>query len=270
MLREAGPEPFFFGADGARLFGIHHEPFARGRNAQTGIVICYPIGQEYVRSHAALAALANRLARAGFHVLRFDYTGSGDSEGEECELAACKRDIAAAVDELRQGTGVTRVWLFGLRLGATLAAEAAQAGGVDGVAMWEPVIRGEPHIAELRASQRDWAKSQGESMGRSNEGGEEFLGFWFTRTMCREILAIDMLASARSPAPSLLLLGEPDAHAPAVDALERTWSTLRPRPAVSRMAIASGGFWRKIEDAGGPLIPTHALDQIVECLCQAN
>jgi len=265
MLRDIDPEPFFFGPAEAQLFGIYHQPRTRDRRAQTGVVICYPIGQEYIRSHAALAALACRLARSGFHVLRFDYGGSGDSQGETCDLATCKRDVARAVEELRRGAALSRVWLLGLRLGANLAAEAvALASNIHGLVLWEPVIRGEPHLAELRGLQSQWVASQCEPAGQSNDSGQEILGFWLSGALQKQIQAIDMLDSERPRVTSIVLLGEANRPSPLLEQLERALTSAG-TPVVST-SIRSGGFWYKVEDKQAAIIPNQALDEIVECL----
>ena len=49
------------------------------------MVLCYPGGQEYIRSRRAFRQLAIRLSSAGFPVLRFDYHGCGDSSGDDDE-----------------------------------------------------------------------------------------------------------------------------------------------------------------------------------------
>ena len=69
--------PLFFGAASRSLFGWYHAP-AEPRRA-TGVVICNPIGDDDVRAHRPLRHLAERLARAGLAVLRFDFDGTGDS-----------------------------------------------------------------------------------------------------------------------------------------------------------------------------------------------
>ena len=53
------------------LFGFFHP--AVGVSRATGVVLCPPVGADLVRAHRALRHLAERLARAGFDVLRFDF-----------------------------------------------------------------------------------------------------------------------------------------------------------------------------------------------------
>jgi len=64
---------FYFGAGERRLFGVYTPARHGGRR---GAVLCPPWGQEYLRAHRSIAQLANTLATAGVHVLRFDYSGT--------------------------------------------------------------------------------------------------------------------------------------------------------------------------------------------------
>ena len=91
---ELQARPLHFGPVGSPLFGCYHPPDGAAR--RSGVVLCYPFGQEYVRAHRAFRLLANRLASVGFHVLRFDYHGCGDSSGGRGrgDLSRWKSDTA--------------------------------------------------------------------------------------------------------------------------------------------------------------------------------
>ncbi len=68
-----------FGTSGRELFGIYHaaEVVSPSRPA---VLLCNPFGQEAVRAHRIYRILAERLARAGHNVMRFDYYATGDSD----------------------------------------------------------------------------------------------------------------------------------------------------------------------------------------------
>jgi alpha/beta superfamily hydrolase len=113
--------PFYFGAPGRRLFGVHLAPQEARRDC--AVVLCYPMGQEYINSHRAFRHLARLLADEGFHVLRFDYFGCGDSEGE-CKQGTMSQwlsDVSTAILEVRNRSRVGAICLVGLRLGASLS-----------------------------------------------------------------------------------------------------------------------------------------------------
>ena len=146
-------EPFYFGPPTGRLFGCYHEPPSWPARDQ-GVVLCYPSGQEYIRSHRACHHLAARLARAGFPTLRFDYSATGDSAGDDQEagLEQWTVDLRLAVDELKARGGVEQVIVVGLRMGASLALMAAPGiPGLAGLVLWEPVVDGRRYLAELQA-----------------------------------------------------------------------------------------------------------------------
>jgi pimeloyl-ACP methyl ester carboxylesterase len=143
-------EPFFFGSSDSALFGVYHRPTGAPRDH--GVLLCPPIGQEYVRSHWAMRQVAVALARAGFHALRFDWFAVGDSAGESREGSVERwvGDVALAAAELRDVAAVKRLSLVGLRLGATLAA-AAMARGLRArdLVLWDPVVRGADYLEEM-------------------------------------------------------------------------------------------------------------------------
>ena len=117
--------PTLFGTGARQLFGIYHAPDgAVVRDA--GVVLCHPAPQDYSQTYWAMHKLASMLAGAGFHVLRFDYSGTGDSSGSAAEvtLGVWQDDILAAVAELQDMSGARRVSLAGMRLGAALAMRA--------------------------------------------------------------------------------------------------------------------------------------------------
>jgi pimeloyl-ACP methyl ester carboxylesterase len=72
--------------------------------------------------------LARRLAAAGFVVMRFDYSGIGDSRPREDALpfaASAVEETRQAMDFLAESRGVTRFVLFGICSGADNALRAA-------------------------------------------------------------------------------------------------------------------------------------------------
>jgi pimeloyl-ACP methyl ester carboxylesterase len=117
-------------------------------------VLCYPLAREYLLAHPTFRYLARLLAGSGYHVLRFDYFGTGDSAGE-FEQAGLERwiaDIHTAIEELRDVGRVGQITLLGLRFGGTLAAMAARGRrDVNQLVLWNPVIDGADYLAELGA-----------------------------------------------------------------------------------------------------------------------
>lgn len=146
--------PFYFSAGRGRLFGFLHEP--AGKGVGQGLVVCPPLGEEHLWSQRVFVNLARDLAAQGHPVLRFDYLGTGDSEGdfEQCSVTSMLEDIGSAVDVLRHKvTAVDQVALLGLRFGATLAVLAADAHDtVTSLALWDPILNGASYMQGLLRS----------------------------------------------------------------------------------------------------------------------
>jgi len=98
------------------LYGIVHQPAQfRGKG-----VVLVP-GRPALRAgrHRLFVLLARAWAEAGIPVLRFDFRGTGDSEGEIATLEETAADIRSAVDAfLSHVPGLQQVVLWGLCGGA--------------------------------------------------------------------------------------------------------------------------------------------------------
>ncbi|MEM9695360.1 MAG: alpha/beta fold hydrolase [Myxococcota bacterium] len=120
-----------------------------------GVLICGPVGHEAIRSHWAQQQIARGLMREGYPVLRFDYRGEGDSDGDSAEvtLAQWTEDVADAVQELRDEAAVRRVGIVGYRLGALLAALAIDehALRIKDFVWWDPWVSGKDFVHQLEA-----------------------------------------------------------------------------------------------------------------------
>lgn len=146
--------PFHFGPPGRRLFGCFHP--AEGRAPTRAVLICGPYGQESVRAHRMLRVLAERLARSGCDVLRFDPYGCADSSGEEeaVTLPGWIDDVRRAADELAARSAVRRQAWIGTRLGATAACLAAvrRVRPPADLVLCEPVLDGMDYLRSLAAA----------------------------------------------------------------------------------------------------------------------
>jgi len=153
-------EAFYFDNEGLRLFAVLHTPASSAArppgHGQAGLVVCAPFGDEQIASYRTLRHLAGSLATRGIAVLRFDYRGYGDSEGEFSQALPETqiRDIERAIEVLRTRTGVSRVGLLALRLGAPLAlAVAARRSDVRCLALWAPVLSTDEYFQHLLRKQ---------------------------------------------------------------------------------------------------------------------
>ena len=139
-----------FDIDGLRLFGMAHLP----DEARAGIVFCHPFAEERKSAYRAMVEAARAFCEAGIAVLRFDYRGCGESEGEfrDATVSTRQADIERSMVLLAELSGTGRVGLLGLRFGSLLAASVAEkCGKVPFLVLWEPVTDGKSYfMADLR------------------------------------------------------------------------------------------------------------------------
>jgi pimeloyl-ACP methyl ester carboxylesterase len=259
-------EPFYFGPDRRALLGMYH-PAATHTDRDTGVVLCNPFGGEYLYSHRALRQLAQRLAERGFHVLRFDYSCSGDSGGE-CEAADAQQwieDVGLAIEELEERAGLDRVCLVGLRLGALVALHAASGRrDVEGLVLWEPVHSARAYLDELQAVHRSLTATLDFPTPETLEGGSvESVGFQLSNPFQESLAALDVRGTAlRKPARRALVLRQAEASDPLVGELVRLG--VKTEETVKRAPLS----WLEWTADARVVVPGEVLQTIVEWLVQ--
>lgn len=142
--------PLFFNSGNRALFGVLHRPAAEAA-PKPAFVFCHPLGEEKLWTHRVFVSFARQLAARGHPVLRFDFTGNGDSEGSfsDLSMALLVDDLRCAILEARRLTGATDINLLGLRLGANVAMMAADAADVRQLILWSPITDGDRYMQEL-------------------------------------------------------------------------------------------------------------------------
>ena len=144
-------EAALFACAGDKLLGILAKP---ATPAETGVIVVVGGPQYRVGSHRQFVLLSRALAAAGYAVLRFDYRGMGDSEGQQRDFETISADIAAAIDALQERMpSVTQVALWGLCDGASAALlycfETHDA-RVSGLCLLNPWVRSEASLARTQ------------------------------------------------------------------------------------------------------------------------
>ena len=115
-----------------------------------GVIICGSLGDEALSIHRSQVFLAEHLAQAGFPTLRFDYYGTGDSDGEAGQFQDWLDSIKAAARWLRSHCHVGQIALCGFRIGAALAAKAAcDSEDIAALIMFAPVTNGRRFLREM-------------------------------------------------------------------------------------------------------------------------
>lgn len=125
----------FPNAEGLKLFGILHINEAARKN-KTGIIILSPGIKSRVAPHRLYIKMARQFEKMNFPVLRFDFYGLGDSEGEidakytadlygSIQVGRYIDDTKSAIDWMQNELGIEKFILAGLCGGAITGLHAA-------------------------------------------------------------------------------------------------------------------------------------------------
>ncbi len=203
----------FFGDPAHSLFGVFH--VGRGDTVRdTAVLLCHAAPQEYSMTHWSMRQLATRLADVGFPVLRFDYFATGDSAGvsADASLARWVDNIDTAAEELRDASGVRRLSIVGLRLGAALAVRAVARGlRVRDLVLWDPVVSGTDYVAMMDKVDQRVLRSRHYPVSNRTPVGELF-GYPFGDAIRRDTSSVNLLAEPLG-APRRLLIVSPGTQA---------------------------------------------------------
>lgn len=252
--------PFFFGAADRKLFGAFHRP-ERRRPDPVAVLICNPLGQEYVRCHRMLKTLADRLERSGIASLRFDYFGTGDSAGDDEDnlFSGWAADIKTAHEELLRRVGRCKVIWLGVRLGAVAALKAAptMAQPPAGLVLWEPIGPGPAYLDHLAACYRHAIQLSYTLVPDDlrEQAPGEIIGFGMSRAMVDEIRRLDGAFPEDAPPTTLVM--------PPVHRAELA----RPPSNGARaqvVALEHSFEWNSEEALNTALVPAHALKLLFE------
>ncbi|MFZ2447740.1 MAG: alpha/beta fold hydrolase [Syntrophobacteraceae bacterium] len=153
--------PFRIGPDGISLSAVVHLP---AKVPAPVIVCCH--GLLSLKDSPKYVAIGKQMSAAGFCVLRFDFSGCGDSPlRKETLIGARRRDLDAVLDFSRvQPWSDGRIGLLGSSLGGYLAILAANEDPdrIRAVASW---------AAPFDISRLDPAESGMDELGRLVPGG---------------------------------------------------------------------------------------------------
>lgn len=149
ITRQMPFEAFFLPASSGARFCIHYPGMGVPRG---GIVYVHPFAEEMNKSRRMAALQARSLAASGYSVLQIDLFGCGDSNGDfvDANWDIWRNDVALAARWLSQRVagGLT---LWGLRLGALLALDTAQACDPQptGFVIWQPAMTGDALLTQF-------------------------------------------------------------------------------------------------------------------------
>ena len=188
------PEAFFLPVDDAGRPGQRFCLFHRAQTATPlGCVLyIHPFAEEMNKSRRMAALQARALAQAGYAVLQIDLLGCGDSSGDfgDASWQDWIHDVVRGAGWLRQRVDAP-LWLWGLRGGSLLAAQAAvQLDAPCNFIFWAPVVAG-----KLLLQQFLRLKAAGDMLSGNVKGVTEAL-----REQLASGIAVEVAGYALSPA----------------------------------------------------------------------
>lgn len=166
-------EAFFLPVDGGQRFCLYYPAQAGTPRGQ--VLYIHPFAEEMNKARRMAALQSRALATVGFDVLQIDLLGCGDSSGDfgdatwknwvndvvlGCRWVRSRRNTPAT------GHGHVPLWLWGLRAGCLLAAEAAsEMAEPCNFLFWQPPSSGKPMMQQFLR-----LKVAGDMLGGQSKG----------------------------------------------------------------------------------------------------
>jgi pimeloyl-ACP methyl ester carboxylesterase len=186
-----------------------HRPTGSGRRVVPGVLFFHGFTGDRMESHWIFVKCARALAQQGIASLRFDFYGSGESEGEFCEVTM-ESEISDAQTAVRffraqKGIDARRVGLCGLSMGGAVAACVAARLRVRALVLWAALA----HTAHLREL------AQGTTLIPGGDGTREYNAHRISPRFLDHIEKVQPLESiAQFKGPTLIIHPEKDEYLP--------------------------------------------------------
>ena len=127
--------PFYFQSQGKQLVGVHHK-----MDSEKIVIMCHGFTGNKVENKRLFVEAARNFASDGNSAMRFDFYGSGDSEGD-FEETMISHNIANLVDATiwAQEEGYKEIAVLGISMGAATAILAIADLPVQALVLWSAV-----------------------------------------------------------------------------------------------------------------------------------
>ena len=233
----------YFDAGGVPIYASIYMPSGL---PSAGVVLCEPFGEEKRCTSRMMTRLARRLSDSGLAVLRFDFSGTGDSGGTHGNAlwSDWENEAEAAARFLMSESGCSSIAFAGFRAGALLASHGAlNVRETTALVLVEPVLSGEELLQELERRER---LKQLPSFETDESGCVEYGGFSVSLKM-REELKLRSLHEMLSRLPEEMAL-----HLLSISGMKRfpaSWKNLQERALRHGTAeiIRDKPFWGQVE-----------------------
>lgn len=179
--------------EGDKIFAILHRPLVKHK--VPAVVICSGFAGNKCGKHRIFVTLAQKLAEQGIAVLRFDYRGSGDSEGDFNTITLSNQvsDTLAMFEYLSSQPFIdfSRLGILGRSLGGAVAVlSASHLSSLKSLVLWAPVFTSEPWHSLWKAHQTATMDSLQEAMLQKLPAGIPnllFLKEFFSLDLSKEL-----------------------------------------------------------------------------------
>jgi dipeptidyl aminopeptidase/acylaminoacyl peptidase len=206
-----------FTVRGQRLYGMLHLP--QGRGPFPALSFFHGFTGQRMEPHQLFVKTARRLASEGIASLRFDFRGSGESEGEFRDMTVSGeiKDAAASLDFLcgRSEVDKDRLGVLGLSMGGFVASRlASQDRRVKTLVLWAAAARASERFAR-------YVHLTGRNPEKWIRQGEwDFGGNVLRSRFLKELgkMKSHLPRLSHFPGPVLVLHGEADAAVPVSEA----------------------------------------------------
>lgn len=179
-------ESFWIESRGYNMIGImeYNEKCNKGENM---VVLIHGFAGTKVEPHRMYRKLSKHLSNQGFTVIRFDFVGSGDSDGdfEEMTIGGEIQDSINVVNYCRKHFNVNKLFILGYSMGGCVAACTATQVQSDGLILWSPVSNPYWNFYHIFGKEKFYQGLKGENV--------DYLGDVVGKGFFEELLDIDPL-----------------------------------------------------------------------------
>ena len=171
------------GPSGVRLEAVLHMPESKARSA---VAVCHPHPQySGDMDNYVVLALREQLTASGLAALRFNFRGTGGSDGSYDSVRGEVKDLEAALRWLRERDGISRVAASGYSFGALIANRSSGVAAIACVSPANPLVVTEEPLLVVTGDQdqfvdvgslRAFAEEQSNVTLEVLPGGDHFWG----------------------------------------------------------------------------------------------
>jgi exosortase A-associated hydrolase 2 len=271
MQQEVFFLPMSDGRRGQRLCIFHP---ASAKEAIGAFLYIHPYAEEMNKSRRMASQQARALAGAGHAVLQIDLLGCGDSSGDfgDATWGDWIDDVVEAAQWLRSRVAAP-LWLWGLRAGCLLAAEAAaKIDAPCNFLFWQAPANGKPLLQQFLRLSAAGDMLEGRSKGvmermrdsLSRDESVEIAGYRLSSALARGLEASTLAAPRNARRLEWIeIAGTPGADLSIAGA--RSVAAWRQSGVAVRTRVAQGpAFWQTVEIEDAPALIEASMEACLQ------